>query len=103
MAVCPLHNDSSETIKVIVIKRGTVTASDMRMYHVLIILTFIFMQGHTDLNHGNNKCSSIISETVEVIPIKFAVKIVRLKVCMTSPMTLLFTQCHKCVSDLTNV
>ena len=32
-----LASDSSETVKVTIIKLGTVTASDMRMYHVLII------------------------------------------------------------------
>ena len=39
-----------------IIKLGTTTASDMVMYHVLIILTLAFIQGHTDLNHENNKC-----------------------------------------------
>ena len=67
---------SSETIEIVVIiKLGMVTASDMRMYRVLIILTLTFIQGHADLNHENNKCS----ETVQATPIKFAVKIVRLK------------------------
>ena len=33
---------------------GMVTASDMRMHHVLIILTMTVIQGHTDLNHENN-------------------------------------------------
>ena len=56
-----------------------VTASDVVMHHMLIILTMTFIQGHTDLNHENNKCS-IISETVQAIPIEFAVRIVRLKV-----------------------
>ena len=42
--VCP-----SETIKVNIIKLGAVTTSDMRMHHVLIILTLTFNQGHTDL------------------------------------------------------
>ena len=56
-------NDSSETVEVIIIKLGTVTASDMRMHHVLIILALPFIQGHTDLNHENNKCL-IISETI---------------------------------------
>ena len=60
VCVCDL-----ETIKV-VIKFGRVTASNMRMHHVLIILTLTFFQGHTDLNHENNKCS-IISETVQAI------------------------------------
>ena len=38
------------------------------------------------------------------MPIKFAVKIVRLKVYVTtvSPMTLHFTQGHKCVSNVTS-
>ena len=79
VCVCvSLATDSSETVEVI-IKHGTVTASDMLMHHVLIILTLIFIQGHADLNHKNNKCS-IISETVQAISIKLAVKLVRLKV-----------------------
>ena len=73
-------SNSSEAINnVIIIKLGMVTASDMRMHHVLIILTFTFIQCHIDLNHENNKCL-IISQTVQAMPIKFAVKIVRLKV-----------------------
>ena len=51
----------------------TVTASVTRIY-VLIILTVTFIQGHTDLNHENNKWL-IISETIQAMPIKFAVKI----------------------------
>ena len=35
----------------IIVKLGTVTASGMRMRHVLIILTLTFIQGHADLNH----------------------------------------------------
>ena len=63
MCLCmSLASDSSETIEVIIIKLGTVTALTMVMHHVLIILTLTFIQGHTDLNHENNKCS-IISET----------------------------------------
>ena len=52
-----------KTINVIIIKLSvpTVTASYMRMHHVLIILTLTFIQGHTYLDHENNKCS-IISE-----------------------------------------
>ena len=73
-----LAHDSSETVKVITLELGTVPASDMRMHHVLIILTLIFIQGHTDQNHENNK-SLIISETIQAMPITFAVKIVRLK------------------------
>ena len=75
MSVC----DSPETINVIIINLGMVIASDMVMHHMLIILTLTFVQGCTDLKHANNKCS-IISETVETIPIMFAVKIVQLKV-----------------------
>ena len=55
-----------------------VTVSDMVMHPMLIILTLTFIQAHTYLNHENNKCL-IISETVCAIPIKFTVKIVRLK------------------------
>ena len=32
---------------------STVTASDMRMHHILIILTLTFIQGHTDQNENN--------------------------------------------------
>ena len=79
VCVCvSLASDSSETLEVIIIKLGMMTASDMRMHHMLIILPLTFIQGHTDLNH-KNKCS-IISETVQAIPIKFAVKIVQPKV-----------------------
>ena len=46
-ACLSLTSDSSETIKVTIIKFGTVTASDMIMHHVLIILTLTFIQGHT--------------------------------------------------------
>ena len=74
-----LASDSSETVEVMIIKLGMLIASDMRMHHVLIILTLIFIQGHTDLNHENNKCS-IISETFQAMPIKFAVQIFQLKV-----------------------
>ena len=79
-----------------------VTASDMRLQHVLIILTLTFIQGHTDLSHENKQCS-IISKTVEATHITIAVKIVQLKVHMTiaSPMTLTFIQGHKRVSNLT--
>ena len=72
-------SDCSEAIEVIIIKLGTVTASDMVMHHMLIMMTLTFIPGHTDLNHENNKCL-MISETVQTIPVKFAVKIVRLKV-----------------------
>ena len=39
--------DSSETIKVIIIKFGTVTTSGIVMHSVLIILTLAYTQGHT--------------------------------------------------------
>ena len=74
-----LASDSSETIEVIITKLSMVTASDMVMHHVLIILTLTFIQGRTDLNHENNKCP-VISESVQAIPITFAVNIVQLKV-----------------------
>ena len=45
-----LASDASETIKVIIIKLGTVTASDMVMHQVLSILTLTVIQGHTDFN-----------------------------------------------------
>ena len=80
VCVCvSLASDSSETIEVIV-NLVTVTTSDMRVHHVLIIvLTVTFMQGHTDLNHENNTCL-IISETVPSNPHHVAVKIVKPKV-----------------------
>ena len=83
LSVCvSLTSDSSETVEVIVIKLGTVTASDTRRHHVLIILTLIFIQDHTDLNHEHNEYL-IISEAIHAMPIKCAVKIVRLKVYLT--------------------
>ena len=74
-----LASDFSESIEVIIIKFGTVTASDMIMYHVLVILTLNFIQGHTALNREHNTCS-IISENVQTIPITLAVMIVQLRV-----------------------
>ena len=51
-SVClSLAIDSSEAIEIIIIKVGIVSASDMVMHHVLIILTLTFIQGHRDLNH----------------------------------------------------
>ena len=70
----------------------------MLMHHVFIILTLTFIQGHTDLNDEHNKWS-IISESAQALPIKFAVKIVRL---MVGPMTLAFIQGHNRVPNLTN-
>ena len=69
------RNFISQTIDEIAITIDTVTASVTRMHHVLIMLTLTFIQGHTDLKHENNKCS-ISSETVQAVPIKFAVQIV---------------------------
>ena len=44
-SVClSLTSDSSETINVIIIKLGTLTVSDMKMYRVLIILNLTFIQ-----------------------------------------------------------
>ena len=75
MCVClSLASHSSETVEIIIVKLGTMTASDMMMHRVLIILTLTFTQGQTDLNHENNK-GLIISETIQAMPIKFDVKI----------------------------
>ena len=80
VCVClSLAKDFSETIIEIIKKLGTVTASDTRMHHVLIISAATFIEGHKDVNHENNKCS-IISESFKQCPSKFAVKVVRLKV-----------------------
>ena len=80
VCVCPSQAiPGPKTIEVIIIKVGRANASDMVMYHVLIILTLNFIQGHTYVNHENHKCS-IISERVQAIFIKFAAKMVRLKV-----------------------
>ena len=51
VCVCvSLASDSSETVEVIIVKLGTVTASVMGMHHMLITLTLTFIQGHTDRN-----------------------------------------------------
>ena len=89
-----LASHSSAAVEVIIVKLGTLTTSEMRMRRMLIILTLTFIQGHTDLNHENNKCL-IISETIQAMPITFSVKIVRVS------MTMSFTQGHKRVSNLT--
>ena len=94
VSVCvSLASDSS--------KLGAVTASDMRMNHVFIILTLTFIQGHTYLKRENNR-GSIISETFQAMAIRFAVKIVRQKVYITftSPMTLIFIEGHNSVSNV---
>ena len=48
-------------VEVIIIQLGTVTASDMRMHHMLIMLTATFIQSHTDDNHENNKCLILLT------------------------------------------
>ena len=61
LCVCvPLASDSSETIEGIIIKLDMVTASDMAMHRMVIILTVTSIQGHTE----NGKCL-ITSETVQ--------------------------------------
>ena len=45
-----LASDYLETVEVTIVNLGMVTASDMGIQHVLIILTSTFIQGHTDLN-----------------------------------------------------
>ena len=63
-----LASDSSEAVAVIIVKLGTVTASDMRMHHVFIILILTFIQGHADLYHEKkNPTCLIISETIQAI------------------------------------
>ena len=47
-------SDSSETIEVIIIKLGMVTASDtVTRITCSFILTLTFIQGHTELNNEN--------------------------------------------------
>ena len=96
-----LASDSSDTIEVIIIKLCTASASAILMHHVLIILTLTFSEDHTDFNLENNKYV-IISESIPAMPIKFAVKIVRLKVytSIASPMAWTLIQGHKCVSNV---
>ena len=71
----PFHGGTQKEGKEIIKLGRRVTASGMIMHHVLIILA-LTIQGHMD---QNKKCS-IISETAQAIPIKFAVKVVWLKV-----------------------
>ena len=65
-----LPSDSSETVEAIIIKLGTVTASSASRVNYI---TLTFIQGHTDLM---KMIGLIISETVQAMPIRFAVKIV---------------------------
>ena len=91
VCVCvSVASDSWKTVKVIIVKLSTVTASDLRMHHVLIILTLTCIQGHTDRNHEHNKCL-IISETIEAMPITFAVD---------SPTKVLYDHCQSNDLDL---
>ena len=49
LSVCvSLASDSSEAIKVIIVKLGMVTASDMIMHHMLLLIIFTLtcIQGH---------------------------------------------------------
>ena len=99
--MCLSHaSNSSEIIQVIIIKLGTVAASNALMHYMLIILTLTFIQGHTNLNYANNKCL-IISKSIQAMTIKFAVRVVQLRVYMTiaSLMTLTFIHGHKCASN----
>ena len=61
-----------------------------------------FIEGHTDLNHENNK-GLIISKTTQAMTIRFAVGIVRQQIYMTiaNAMTLSFIQGHKIASNVT--
>ena len=72
------------------------------MHHMLIILTLTVFECHTDQDLENNDCL-IISETVQAMPIRRDVEIVRLYVYISiaSPTTVTFIQGHKCVSNLT--
>ena len=96
-ACVSLASDSSETIEVIIVELGTVTASYMRMHHVLIVLTLTFIQGHPARNRENTKCL-IISDTIQAMLITCAVKTVRL---MVYTMTMTFIQGHNSVSNVT--
>ena len=65
----PYLTGTSEAIAITV---DAVTVAVTGMYHVLIILTLTFTEGHTDLNRENNK-RSMISETVQAMSIRSAV------------------------------
>ena len=52
VCVCvSLASDSSETVEVIIVNLGFVTASITGMHLMLSILTLTFVQGHTDQIH----------------------------------------------------
>ena len=67
-----LASDSSETVEIIIVSLGRLTASEMKMHDVLIIF-LIFIQGHTDRNSENHK-RLIMSEAFQPMPITFSVK-----------------------------
>ena len=69
-----LANDSLGTIQVIIIKFGTVTASDIIMHHMLSTLTLTIQRSHRYTKYLK------IFPCFQAMPITFAVKIVRLKV-----------------------
>ena len=73
-------------------------------FYLYIVGPTEFHYNYLYFNHGNNHCL-IISETIQAMPIKFAVKVIRLKVYMTiaSPMTLTFSHGHKWVSNVTTL
>ena len=97
VSVClSLASDFSQTIEVIIIKLGIFGLRHANTSHINYI-DLDLHSGHTDLNY-ENKCS-IISETFQAMPVKFAVKMVRLKVynhvIFDSPMTLTVTHIFK--------
>ena len=103
VCVCvSLASDTSKTVEVIIIKLGAVTASDN--YENASRVTYIDLDLHSSsLNHEYNKCS-VISKTVQTMPIKFAVKRVRLKRYISSflsPMILIFTSLHNSTESQT--
>ena len=49
VCVCVCPSQAIPRKLIVIIKFGTVTASVMTMHRVLIILTLIFIQGHTDI------------------------------------------------------
>ena len=81
VCVCPSQAIHSEIVEVIIVKLDTVTASDVRMHHVLIVLTSPSSKV-TQIEIMREK-SLIISKTIQATPIKFTVKTVRVKVCVT--------------------
>ena len=72
MCVYPLQTIPRKLLKSsVIIKLGTVTASDMVMHHVFIILTLTFVQGHTDLllpwsgrNQSDDYSATVVDDEV---------------------------------------